>query len=53
MGVLKILYNLIKSDLNNNHNISLSNPMYFKKNLKINIKVINLILKVHLKIYLN
>ena len=34
-GAENTLYNLIKSDLNNNHIIiSLSNPMYFEKNLK-------------------
>ena len=49
-GAENTLYNLIKSDLNNNHIIiSLSNPMYFEKKFKkINIKVINLNFK---KIY--
>jgi glycosyltransferase involved in cell wall biosynthesis len=43
-GAENTLYNLIKSDSNNNHIIvSLSNPIYFEKKFKkINIKVINL-----------
>ena len=43
-GAENTLYNLIKSDSNNNHIVvSLSNPIYFEKKLKkINVKVINL-----------